>query len=89
MTALPIVDVDSHVTEPPDLWTSRLSPKWGDEVPQVYYDDRLGLDRWRAVVLVAAGHVLGEGGRRQRRQDRRNCHGSHADSPSTGPWRQF
>jgi predicted TIM-barrel fold metal-dependent hydrolase len=31
-----IIDVDSHVTEPPDLWTSRLSWKrWGDLIPHV------------------------------------------------------
>jgi predicted TIM-barrel fold metal-dependent hydrolase len=33
---IPIVDVDSHVTEPPDLWTSRLSArKWGSLIPHV------------------------------------------------------
>jgi predicted TIM-barrel fold metal-dependent hydrolase len=34
-----IVDVDSHVTEPPDLWTSRVSKKWGDLVPHVEWSD--------------------------------------------------
>jgi predicted TIM-barrel fold metal-dependent hydrolase len=42
-----VIDVDSHVTEPPDLWTSRLSTKrWGDLVPHVRYDANLGSDRW-------------------------------------------
>jgi predicted TIM-barrel fold metal-dependent hydrolase len=30
------IDTDTHITEPPDLWTSRVSTKkWGDAVPQV------------------------------------------------------
>jgi len=32
---LSIVDADSHVTEPPDVWTARVSTKWGDLVPHV------------------------------------------------------
>jgi predicted TIM-barrel fold metal-dependent hydrolase len=31
----PIIDADSHVTEPPDVWTARVSSKWGDLVPHV------------------------------------------------------
>jgi predicted TIM-barrel fold metal-dependent hydrolase len=31
-----VVDVDTHVSEPEDLWTSRVSTKkWGDNVPHV------------------------------------------------------
>ena len=30
-----VVDIDTHVTEPPDVWTSRVSRKWGDRVPHV------------------------------------------------------
>ena len=30
-----VIDVDTHVTEPPDVWTSRVSSKWGDLVPHV------------------------------------------------------
>ena len=29
------IDVDTHITEPPDVWTSRVSSKWGDLVPHV------------------------------------------------------
>ncbi|MEX5712189.1 amidohydrolase family protein [Parafrankia sp. FMc6] len=32
---LKICDVDAHVLEPPDLWTSRMSTKWGDEAPHI------------------------------------------------------
>ena len=34
-----IIDTDSHLVEPPDLWTSRMSSKWGDLVPHVKWDD--------------------------------------------------
>ena len=30
-----VIDVDTHVTEPPDTWTARVSSKWGDAVPHV------------------------------------------------------
>jgi predicted TIM-barrel fold metal-dependent hydrolase len=29
------IDTDTHVTEPADLWTSRVASKWGDAVPHV------------------------------------------------------
>lgn len=31
----PVIDADSHLTEPRDLFTSRISNKWGDLVPHV------------------------------------------------------
>jgi len=40
------IDTDTHVTEPPDLWTSRVSTnRWGDAVPHVVKLD--GRDVWR------------------------------------------
>src|SRR5690606_28106485 len=42
----PVVDVDTHVTEPPDLWTSRVSSKWGNLVPHVAPDPKTGRQRW-------------------------------------------
>ena len=42
-----IIDTDSHVIEPYDLWTSRLSvQKWGDKVPHVKFDEDLKEDAW-------------------------------------------
>jgi predicted TIM-barrel fold metal-dependent hydrolase len=41
-----IIDTDSHVTEPADLWTSRLSPRWGDAIPHVERDERSGEEHW-------------------------------------------
>jgi predicted TIM-barrel fold metal-dependent hydrolase len=44
---VPIIDVDTHVIEPPDLWTSRVSvEKWGDLVPHVRWDDAGQRDAW-------------------------------------------
>ncbi len=41
-----VADVDSHIIEPADLWTSRVSSKWGDLVPHVKFDERTGEDSW-------------------------------------------
>src|SRR5437764_3168517 len=41
-----IIDTDTHVVEPPDLWTSRLSSKWGELVPHVRWDDTVGEEAW-------------------------------------------
>jgi predicted TIM-barrel fold metal-dependent hydrolase len=42
-----VVDSDTHVIEPYDLWTSRISvKKWGDLVPHVKWDDELLEDAW-------------------------------------------
>ena len=30
-----IISSDNHVTEPPDLWTSRIAPKFKDRAPHV------------------------------------------------------
>src|ERR1700722_15973396 len=39
-----VIDVDTHITEPPDTWTSRVSARWGDDVPHVVRID--GSDVW-------------------------------------------
>jgi uncharacterized protein len=42
-----VIDTDTHVIEPYDLWTSRLSvQKWGDKVPHVQWDEALQEDAW-------------------------------------------
>ncbi|MEE9279680.1 MAG: amidohydrolase family protein [Myxococcota bacterium] len=35
-----VIDADSHVSEPGDLWTSRVSSRWGDLVPHVIRSPR-------------------------------------------------
>ena len=39
-----VIDVDSHVTEPPNVWTDRVSTKWGKLVPHI--ERRDDEDRW-------------------------------------------
>ena len=47
MNASPaIFDTDTHVVEPPDLWTSRLPKKWGDEVMHVAWNDLYDAEVW-------------------------------------------
>ena len=58
-----IIDADTHVVEPPDLWISRVSTRrWGDKVPHVRADEN-GDPSWfvgdRAVLPVAAAAMAG------------------------------
>ena len=39
-----VIDVDTHITEPPDVWTDRVSSKWGDNVPHIKQIE--GRDMW-------------------------------------------
>ncbi|MCH2173201.1 amidohydrolase [Myxococcota bacterium] len=41
-----IIDADTHVTEPPDLWTSRLPSKWADRAPHIEWDDEKEQEVW-------------------------------------------
>ncbi len=42
-----VIDTDTHVIEPYDLWTSRVSvKKWGDKVPHVKWDPTMNEDAW-------------------------------------------
>ena len=42
-----VIDTDTHVIEPYDLWTSRLDvKKWGDKVPHVRFDEKFNEDAW-------------------------------------------
>ena len=45
-----VIDTDTHIIEPYDLWTSRLDVgKWGDKVPHVRFDevgDGVVLPQW-------------------------------------------
>ena len=43
---IPIIDADTHVVEPPDLWTSRVPSKWGDLVPHVEWDEDKEEEAW-------------------------------------------
>ena len=41
-----IIDADTHVTEPPDLWTSRLPAKWKDRAPHVAWNEDSQQEVW-------------------------------------------
>lgn len=51
-----IIDCDTHVSEPPDLWTSRLGSKWGDAVPRVVVEPD-GREMW----VVGDNRIAGAG----------------------------
>ena len=42
-----VIDTDSHVTEPPDLWTSRVPARYLDQVPRVELHPTTGHHHWR------------------------------------------
>jgi predicted TIM-barrel fold metal-dependent hydrolase len=44
LTGIKVVDTDTHITEWPDLWTSRATAKFRDRVPQVKKID--GRNKW-------------------------------------------
>jgi predicted TIM-barrel fold metal-dependent hydrolase len=46
-SSLKIIDVDSHVVEPPDLWTARMSGKFKDIAPRVLTRPETGAPTWR------------------------------------------
>jgi predicted TIM-barrel fold metal-dependent hydrolase len=39
-----VIDIDTHLTEPADVWTSRLGSVWGDRIPHIRRVD--GTDLW-------------------------------------------
>jgi len=41
-----IIDSDTHVTEPADLWTSRVPARWKDRAPRVVRDPETGDEIW-------------------------------------------
>ena len=41
-----VIDVDSHITEPPDVWTARMPASMHDKVPHIERID--GVDAWVA-----------------------------------------
>ena len=54
---MPVIDVDSHWTEPPDLWTARAPAKFRDRTLRVERNDD-GVEQW----LIEDGQVMGQVG---------------------------
>jgi uncharacterized protein len=46
LQSTPIIDMDAHVTEPADLWTSRMPKKWVEHSPRLRWSDSAGEDIW-------------------------------------------
>ncbi|MGE4650054.1 MAG: amidohydrolase family protein [Myxococcota bacterium] len=57
LSALPVIDVDSHWTEPPDLWTSRAPASLKDRALRVRRSDQ-GVEQW----VMEDGQVMGQVG---------------------------
>jgi predicted TIM-barrel fold metal-dependent hydrolase len=41
-----LIDSDTHITEPPDLWTSRVPARWKHRVPRVEWDEQTREQWW-------------------------------------------
>ncbi len=46
-TAIRVIDADTHLTEPTDLWTARMPRRFRDDAPRVGFDEASGQWRWR------------------------------------------
>lgn len=44
---IPLIDTDTHVTEPPDLWTSRMPQKFADLAPRPVWVESAGEEMWK------------------------------------------
>ena len=42
-----VIDTDTHISEPGDLWTSRLPSKYKDDAPHIVRDPETGVETWR------------------------------------------
>ncbi|MGE0877969.1 MAG: amidohydrolase family protein [Acidimicrobiia bacterium] len=47
LSSIQVIDTDTHLSEPADLWTSRVPAKWVDEVPHVAIHPETGQRHWK------------------------------------------
>jgi uncharacterized protein len=71
VTEMLIIDADSHVSEPRDIWIDRMPKKWGDLIPQVRDDNGeeawfVGGKRMASVVASSSMRLNHETGARYR-----------------------
>lgn len=55
-----VIDCDSHITEPPDVWSARLPARFRDRAPRIVRDPERGWDVWRIgerQAVVTVGHT--------------------------------
>jgi predicted TIM-barrel fold metal-dependent hydrolase len=50
-----VIDADSHLTEPPELWLDRMPRNLRDHAPRVLVDPETGIERWRIGDTWCAG----------------------------------
>ena len=55
MDNVAVIDVDTHVIEPVDLWSSRMPISRGDRIPTVRFDEETGEDAW----FIADRRIMG------------------------------
>ena len=58
-----VIDCDTHVTEPGDVWTARLPAKFADQAPHIVRDDN-GFDNWaigNSKPFIPVGHTATAG----------------------------
>lgn len=41
-----VIDADTHISEPPDLFTNRLPRKWHDVAPKIVKNEETGFENW-------------------------------------------
>ena len=56
VSSMPVIDADSHWTEPPNLWSSRAPAHLRNQVLRVERSDK-GVDRW----VFDDGEIMGPG----------------------------
>jgi len=56
-----VIDSDTHISEPPDLFTSRLPKKWHDVAPKIAKHEQMGFETWvigpNKVASTPVGHT--------------------------------
>ena len=61
MTVYRVVSSDSHIVEPPDIWTERMPKKFGDRIPRLVHEEHG--DWWYAdgirLLSISAGTDAG------------------------------
>ncbi|MCE2390242.1 MAG: amidohydrolase [Proteobacteria bacterium] len=64
-TAYHIIDADTHVTEPHDVWTSRVPARWKDKVPHVETNPDTGEETWvvQGQAMISVGSTAPAGWR--------------------------
>ena len=61
VATIEVIDTDTHVIEPYDLWTARIGPRWHDVIPHVDWNEQRQQDVWvidGVAYAAAAGSAM-------------------------------